>query len=506
MTMNRRTALGCLAGVPLAGLVPAHADERDTTLIHINPQPRHELSPFLYMQFMEPLGVTDGSVEASWDHERDQWRPDLIEVTRDLAPGMMRWGGLLARYYRWKEGVGPRDLRVPYHNIVWGGVESSQVGTAEFVDFSRRVGAEPLMCVNFESDGFARFREFKGSTRTADAREAAEWVAYCNHSQHVDRSAHGSPDPLTIKYWQLGNETSYGRDGFDVETAGRKTIEFAEAMRQADPSIRIIGWGDSGWAGRMAEIAGEHLQYLAFHHMFDPDDRSSPVLAGDRFRSDPAATWDVLMNAWKLNDAKIRQTIEARGTHDIPLAMTECHFAIPGPNRNDVQRTWAAGVSYARILSNHQRHGDVLKIATAADFCGTRWTVNAVMLPVPGNTRAYLMPAARIMKLYRRHLGTHHVVTDHAPEGLDVVASRSGDKLFVNVINTRRDRAITTGLHIPGFTIQDAKVFEMRDDPTTEVSEFNSGDVMQIVERAVSDPGRIEFPAASVSVVELTLS
>ena len=45
--------------------------------------------------------------------------------------------------------------------------------------------------------------------------------------------------------------------------------------------------------------------------------------------------------------------------------------------------TWAAGVSYARILNNHQRHGDLLKIATAADFCGTRWQNNAVMIPVP---------------------------------------------------------------------------------------------------------------------------
>ena len=84
--------------------------------------------------------------------------------------------------------------------------------------------------------------------------------------------------------------------------------------------------------------------------------------------------------------------------------MTECHFAIPGRNRCDVLSTWAAGVSYGRILNNHQRHGDVLKIATAADFCGTRWQVNAVMIPVPhGN--AYLMPVARVMKLYRHHIG-----------------------------------------------------------------------------------------------------
>ena len=89
--------------------------------------------------------------------------------------------------------------------------------------------------------------------------------------------------------------------------------------------------------------------------------------------------------------------------------MTECHFAIPGRDRCDVLSTWAAGVAYARILNNHQRHGDVLKIATAADFCGTRWQVNAVMIPVPQGGKAYLMPVARVMQLYRHHIGSHAV-------------------------------------------------------------------------------------------------
>jgi hypothetical protein len=105
--------------------------------IRINPVPKFELSPWLYMQFMEPLGVTDSSVEAAWNHETDSWRKDVVEVTKELAPGMVRWGGLLCAYYKWKEAVGPRSGRIPMRNLVWGGVETNQVGTAEFVDFCR---------------------------------------------------------------------------------------------------------------------------------------------------------------------------------------------------------------------------------------------------------------------------------------------------------------------------------------------------------------------------------
>src|SRR5262249_49763361 len=90
--------------------------------------------------------------------------------------------------------------------------------------------------------------KYRNSVRTADAAEAAAWVSYCNDASNAERKGHGIAAPLGVRHWQIGNETSYDRNGFDVETAGRKTVGFAEAMRIADPAIQIIGWGDSGWA------------------------------------------------------------------------------------------------------------------------------------------------------------------------------------------------------------------------------------------------------------------
>ena len=128
------------------------------------------------------------------------------------------------------------------------------------------------------------------------------------------------------------------------------------------------------------------------------------MLRGEAYRRDPDAAWDQLMTAWETADAKIKTVRQSLGAHKIPLAMTECHFVIPGRDRGDVLASWAAGVSYARILNKHQRHGDVLKIATAADFCGTRWQNNAVIIPTPkDNNSAYLQPVARVMRLYRHH-------------------------------------------------------------------------------------------------------
>ena len=474
--------------------------------IAVDPKPLFELSPYLYMQFMEPLGATDGSVEAAWDHLRDQWREDVVSVTRTLAPTMMRWGGIFADFYRWREGVGPRARRPPMLNLLWGGIESNQVGTGEFVELCRLANADPLICVNFESDGRKQYLKSKDSVRTADAREAAEWVAYCNDPNSGERKAHGRAAPWNVKHWQIGNETSYDKNGFDLETAARKTIEFAKAMRAADPAIQLIAWGDSGWASRMAEVAGEHVQYLAFHHMFDPDSRQKPVLRGEQYRRDPDAAWNQLMTAWQQTDTKIRGMRESLGGRKLPLALTECHFVLPGRDRGDVLASWAAGVSYARILNNHQRHGDVLKIATAADFCGTRWQNNAVVIPTPkGNNRAYLQPVARVMQLYRHHIGSHAIAVGGQPDGLDVAASRRGDTVYLHVANTRRTRPVQTTIQIAGQVIRSGRVFEIAEDPAVEVSYLNDTEVMQARQKPLGSDGVWEFPAASVSALELQI-
>jgi alpha-N-arabinofuranosidase len=136
---TRRQFLKAVGATAVALSIPSAYAADAPNAILVDPKPRFELSPYLYMQFMEPLGTTDGSVAAAWDFGRDCWRQDVIDVTRRLAPTMMRWGGCFSSYYRWKEAVGPRDKRVPMLNMCWGGIDTSQVGTVEFVDFCQQV-------------------------------------------------------------------------------------------------------------------------------------------------------------------------------------------------------------------------------------------------------------------------------------------------------------------------------------------------------------------------------
>ena len=200
---------------------------QEAKAIVVDPEPLFEISPLLYMQFMEPLGMTDCAVEASWDYNADDWRSDFVAISRDLAPGAIRFGGLFSRYYRWREGVGRAAQRPWMRNYVWSGKETNRVGMHEFVDFCRRVGAEPFYCVNFLSDGEKCY-----GNRTADAQEAADWVSYANDPDHRQRRTNGAPSPLNPPPKRPDTALRGLRYQRDPQRAWEELIELADAVER----------------------------------------------------------------------------------------------------------------------------------------------------------------------------------------------------------------------------------------------------------------------------------
>lgn len=506
MTLSRRA----LAGTGVALATHAHAGQG---LLRVDPTPRFALSPWLRLQFMEPLGSTDASVEASWDHDANDWRPDFVEAMRDLAPGALRWGGLFSRYYRWREGVGPPGQRRPMRNHAWGGYESNRIGTAEVVRLARTIGADPLLTVNFESDGHVRYASMQDGNRSATAAEAAEWVSYCNDPDDPTRRGHGEIEPFGVKLWQLGNETSYGDDGFRLDQAIRTTAAFARAMRARDPSIRLIGWGDGGrtdnpelWATEMLAKAGEHLDLIAFHMMQQLPTRPDTVLRGRRYQADPDRAWAELM---ELHDRMEARLVEFEAAVDRsglrrPIAVTEGHLSLAPHNANPILEEWMVGVYHARAMNLYRRHGDRVAMATACDCNGTRWTVVAVRVPVPRG-RSYLTPVGSVMRLYAKHSGSHALALEQVPTELDVTASLGGERVFLHVANLRFRDSVEAGFAVQGRRILGGRVIEIAPDNPRQAVWQDEPDVFAPRERALpSGPApRWRFPPASVSVVEL---
>lgn len=187
----------------------------------------------------------------------DGFRRDVVDAVAALKPDVIRWGGNTTQYYRWRGGIGPRDLRAPFMDA-WDSLITHDFGTHEFVHYCRLVGAEPLICAN-----------------AGDSPEdAAEWVEYCNAPADRGlgrlRADNGALEPFNVKLWSLGNEV-YGNwvvGHCDPETYGRRARAMGEAMLRVDPTVKLIlvgDWEDREWNRRMLRHAAPIGDYLSLH-------------------------------------------------------------------------------------------------------------------------------------------------------------------------------------------------------------------------------------------------
>ena len=493
-------------------------------LISIDSSPQYELSPYLFMQFAEPLGTADSSIDAAWDFKNNCWQKEVVETLKDLAPTMIRWGGCFASYYHWQEGVGP--VRRPMHNLCWDGIYLNQVGTHELAELTSKVGAELLLNVNFLSEGQKKWMEgCPGDNRVGTAEEAAAWVRYCNDPEDKLRLSHGVKEPYNVHYWQIGNETGYmppsfTEPGFTSKENALHALEFVRAMRKADPSIRIIVWGDgpnqvwkeryrngmlSDWTRDVCESVGDEAELIAFHNHFGGDEEFS-ALNGTNYRKDPALTWELLRKAAADCNDRLEYMHKSVKPYGKKIAMTEGHMVHICRDRTGLMASWAAGVMYAECFNALQRHGEVMEIATLADFMGNRWNSNAVMLPAPAwipGAKPYLLPVGHIARLYRRHIGKFALKVSCGNSSVDAAASCTGNKIFCHLVNKERSTPQKIQLSVGGKELRDFKVWEISADPELEIMELCTN-ALDPVEKVIVD-GSYTLPGAGVAVIEAEL-
>ena len=211
------------------------------------------INPNLYGHFAEHLGrcIYDGIWvgEDSPIPNIDGFRTDIVEALRKFKAPVIRWpGGCFADDYHWQDGIGPRAGRPRRINIHWGEVvESNQVGTQEFARFCRLVGAEPYFC---------------GNVGSGTPRELRDWVEYCNFplsgpdgsSWAQQRAADGSPDPLDVTYWGVGNENWGCGGNFSPEDYCTEFRRYASFVRGFGKKLFVIACGpannDIEWTDR----------------------------------------------------------------------------------------------------------------------------------------------------------------------------------------------------------------------------------------------------------------
>ena len=188
---------------------------------------RGTIAPEIYGHFSEHIGGV--MYDGIWTG--DGFRRELVESFRRIAPPVLRWpGGCFAETYDWMDGIGPRDKRP--ERINWwymhdGRTESNAMGTHEFVEFCRLVGAAPYFAANITSVSPLHIRN---------------WIEYCNAPEGRTtlsrlRGENGDPEPLNVRYWGLGNENDWPNDfpEFDKEKIRAFMNELNALSHELDP-------------------------------------------------------------------------------------------------------------------------------------------------------------------------------------------------------------------------------------------------------------------------------
>jgi alpha-N-arabinofuranosidase len=426
-------------------------------------------------------------------------RHDVEEKVAALHPAFIRWpGGNVAQDYHWEWGIGPRDQRPVWVNAAWRNeLEPSDFGTDEFIQFARRVGAEPSITVNVEGRG-------------ATADEAAAWVEYSNGSPQSKygaiRSANGNSQPFHVQFWEIGNEIwgDWVRGHSDATTYANNLNRYVEKMKAVDPSIKIIASGDNNleWNRTVLKIAGRNIDYLSVHHYYGESE----------MKGDAHNLWAHPLHYERFYRQMQQMIRELAPGRDIKLAVNEWNTSLPLPRQHSMESALYA----ARLMNVFERSGDLVQMTAVSDMVNG-WTGGIIQA---SRHAVFVTPTYLVNELYASHLGRERLSStlegpafDSSLQGkaipnIDAVVSRSmnGRQIFIKAVNTDPANAITTKVSLAGGSVsRQARIETLNSDGLMRSNDFSHPDSVHVSTTpiAAGQTFAITLPEHSVSVITL---
>ncbi len=374
-------------------------------------------------------------------------RADTLQLLKQLHAPLYRWpGGNFVSGYEWRDGIGDRDRRPPRKNPAWTGVEHNDVGLDEFIAFCREVGAEPMVAAN---------------TGFGDDYSAAQEVEYCNGGPETIggswRIKNGHAEPYRVTHWCVGNEMfgAWQLGYMALDQYALKHNRVARAMRQADPSLVLVGVGN-------IDAPNDSKQKITWSEGMLRDCHESMDMISEHFYEGRTPWGGKTPDAVSGHAAMLRNAIRTKAVSQralqrklglwpdkmVPIAMDEWNYWHKDYVYGELgcQYDLADALGVAAGLHEYFRNTDIIHMANYAQ------TVNVIGCIKTTKTQAFMDTTALPLMVYREHFGTTPV---------EAICSVKEDQLDVCAAVTSDGRAITIGAVNPS---KDAVVVDLQLD------------------------------------------
>jgi len=367
------------------------------------------------------------------------FRAEVIASLKQLHSGVYRFpGGNFVSGHEWRDAIGDPDKRPPIMDPVWHALQPNDVGTDEFMTLCRLLDVEPYVTVNA---GFG------------DAWSAAQLVQYANGAITTPmgklRAANGHPQPYKVKFWGVGNEPwGEWQLGFmPVEQFELKHNLFARAMRQADPTIKLIAAGampdamtgskqakrisgqivpdylsPADWSGNLLAHCLDNIDLLS-EHFYSTSGQRTDLEKGEKVSTGPQTLieWErapaTQVRAKYEHYQEYLKRIPGLKEKPVPIGLDEWAYIGVPPN------SYKVVPAYAWAFHEMFRHSDLYQLGA--------FTFATAMIS-EDRTNAVLSPTGLLFKMYREHFGTIPVqVSGDSPQPKPLYPA-GGDQPAVN--------------------------------------------------------------------------
>ncbi len=510
--------LSSLVIIAAALATPATAE---TALIKIDPDRTiSEIDPNIYSSFLEPLkreggfaarGIVYGPLydPDSPFADANGFRKDYIEQIKSLNIGAVRWpGGNFVSGHHWMDAIGPKDQRPVSLDLSRTRQESNQMGTDEYVEFCRLIGAENFICIN---------------AGTGTIEEAAAWVEYCNApagTRYADlRVKYGHPEPHNVKFWALGNEPDgpWQLGHKNKEDYVKFAIEAAKLMRAVDEDILLVaagpsnyplvtssydpkdGWTD--WTDYVLDHMAGDIDYISLHRYVFQVLRA---IEGEPTFADQMTLGLEIDRIIDITAGQIKRAlVKTEAERPIYIAFDEY-----GARGNNL----AGPLLLAQHLNAFIRRADIVKMANLTFLSSL-----AGITPEGDYKTSLYYPfhlysnhcRGTALDVYTRCATYDTTIFQDVPY-LDVTAvlNEADGKLFVNVVNRSETDAIATDLDLQAGAYTGAGKVHLITADSLDATNTAEQEQVRITTSDLSFTGNVihhTFPPHSLTQLEITL-